>query len=301
LDATAAIVAGGAPAWPDSFVATARRLLQTQAERGAAFVAEALTLPGEATLAEWLDPVDPDALHAARNGLRRHLAERLEGEFADLYARLASHEAYVPSSEQAGRRALRNLCLSYLLELDTPASRQLALRQFRNADNMTDQFAALSALANVNAADCAERDAALAKFYERWRDEALVVDKWLAVQATSRRPETLATVKALTAHPAFDPGNPNKIYALIRAFGANQVRFHAADGSGYAFMAEQILALHERNPQVASRLARCFDRWRKFDGGRKEHARAALERIRDHAGLSRDVLEVIGRTLSDAT
>ncbi len=300
LDATATIAAGHAPAWPESFTDCARRLLQTQQQRGAAFVAEALTLPGEATLAELLDPVDPDALHAARNGLRRHLAERLESEFSSLYADLAINEAYAPSSEQAGRRALRNLCLSYLLELDTPAIRQLALRQFRTADNMTDQFAALSALANVNAADCTEREAALAEFHARWQDEALVVDKWLAAQSTSRRPDTLATVKALTAHPAFDLGNPNKIYALIRAFGANLVRFNAADGSGYAFMAERILALHERNPQVASRLARCFDRWRKFDAGRQMHARVALERIRDHAGLSRDVREVVDRALSNA-
>lgn len=300
LDATATIAAGHAPTWPESFTDCARRLLQTQQQRGAAFVAEALTLPGEATLAELLDPVDPDALHAARNGLRRHLAERLESEFSSLYADLAINEAYAPSSEQAGRRALRNLCLSYLLELDTPAIRQLALRQFRTADNMTDQFAALSALANVNAADCTEREAALAEFHARWQDEALVVDKWLAAQSTSRRPDTLATAKALTAHPAFDLGNPNKIYALIRAFGANLVRFNAADGSGYAFMAEWILALHERNPQVASRLARCFDRWRKFDAGRQMHARVALERIRDHAGLSRDVREVVDRALSNA-
>lgn len=300
LDATATIAAGHAPAWPESFTDCARRLLQTQQQRGAAFVAEALTLPGETTLAELLDPVDPDALHAARNGLRRHLAERLESEFSSLYADLAINEAYAPSSEQAGRRALRNLCLSYLLELDTPAIRQLALRQFRTADNMTDQFAALSALANVNAADCTEREAALAEFHARWQDEALVVDKWLAAQSTSRRPDTLATVKALTAHPAFDLGNPNKIYALIRAFGANLVRFNAADGSGYAFMAEWILALHERNPQVASRLARCFDRWRKFDAGRQMHARVALERIRDHAGLSRDVREVVDHALSNA-
>ncbi|HEX6734965.1 MAG TPA: aminopeptidase N, partial [Azonexus sp.] len=299
LEATAAIAAGRQPTWPDSFVAATRRLLQTHTERGAAFVAEVLTLPGETTLAELLDPVDPDALHAARNGLRRHLAEQLEGEFAGLYAGLAISEAYTPSSEQAGRRALRNLCLSYLLELDTPAVRQRALQQFRAADNMTDQFAALAALANVNAAACAERDMALAEFYRRWQDEALVVDKWLMAQSTSRRPDTLATVKALTAHPAFDAGNPNKIYALIRAFGANLVRFNAADGSGYAFIAEQILALHDRNPQVASRLARCFDRWRKFDAGRQAHARAALEHIRDHAGLSRDVLEVVTRALAE--
>ena len=120
------------------------------------------------------------------------------------------------------------------------------------------------------------------------------------MQSTSRRPDTLATVKALTAHPAFDIGNPNKIYALIRAFGANLARFNAADGSGYAFIADRILKLHDRNPQVASRLARCFDRWKKFDAGRQAHARQALERVRDHAGLSRDVLEVVTRALGQA-
>jgi aminopeptidase N len=243
--------------------------------------------------------VNPDALHAARNALRRHLAEQLEGEFSGLYAALTVKEAYAPTPEQAGRRALRNVCLGYLLELDGDAARQLAAAQFRQADNMTDQFAALAALANVTADPCPQREQALADFYAQWQHEALVVDKWLQVQSTSRRADTLATVKALTAHPAFDPGNPNKIYALIRAFGANLVRFHAADGSGYAFMADQVIALNERNPQVASRLARSFDRWKKFDAGRQTHARAALERIRDHAGLSRDVLEIVGRALGD--
>ena len=297
LDAAAQIAAGQQATWPASFVEAARRLLQTQARRGAAFVAEALTLPGEGTLAEQMGVVDPDALHAARNGLRRHLAETLEGELSGLYAALAVHEPYAPSSEQAGRRALRNVCLGYLLELDTDAVRQLALRQFQAADNMTDQFAALAALANVNADRCPQREQALAEFYTRWKDEALVVDKWLAVQSTSRRPDTLATVKALTTHPAFDIGNPNKVYALLRSFGANLVRFHTAEG--YAFLADRILDLHDRNPQVASRLARCFDRWKKFDGERQRHARAALERVRDHQDLSRDVLEVVTRALGD--
>ena len=299
LDATAAIAAGRTPAWPAAFVAAARRLLQTHGERGAAFVAEALTLPGESTLAEALAVVDPDILHAARNALRRHLAEELEGEFSGLYAALTATDPYAPTSGQAGRRALRNTCLSYLLELDTDAARQLAYAQFKQADNMTDQFAALATLANVNAAVCPQREQALAEFHERWQDEALVVDKWLAVQSTSRRPDTLATVNALTEHPAFDAGNPNKIYALIRGFGANLVRFNAADGSGYAFIAGRILMLHDKNPQVASRLARCFDRWKKFDAGRQAHARAALEHIRDHDGLARDVLEVVSRALGD--
>jgi aminopeptidase N len=239
--------------------------------------------------------VDPDALHAARNSLRLHLAGQLEAELGATYAALAPRGPYRPSSADAGRRALRNVCLGYLLELDTPAVRQLAMRQYRTADNMTDQFGVLAALAQT---DCPEREPALADFHRRWQHEALVVDKWLAVQAGSRLPGTLDTVKRLTAHPAFDIANPNKIHALLRTFGANLVRFNTADG--YAFLAARITGIDARNPQVAARLARCFDRWKRFDAGRQAHARAALESIRDHAGLSRDVGEIVARALGGA-
>jgi aminopeptidase N len=292
LAATAGIAAGRAPAWPESFAAALDRLLADAADP--ALAAEALSLPSESTLAESLEEVDPDALHAARNGLRRFLAERLESRLRTTYAALAPTGPYSPDTEAAGRRALRNLCLGYLAELDTPETRQLAYRQFETADNMTDQFAALATLAQC---DCPERQQALDAFHAQWRDEALVVDKWLAVQAGSRLPGTLAAVQALTAHPAFDLKNPNKVYALLRTFIANHVRFHAADGSGYRFAAAQILALDAMNPQVASRLARGFDRWRRFDAARQTHARAALESIRDHAGLSRDVQEIVTRSL----
>jgi aminopeptidase N len=292
LDATPAIAAGQTPVWPAGFIAAARRLLNTHAERGAAFVAEALTLPGEGTLAEALDVVDPDALHAARDGLRRHLAEQLADEFQALYAELSPTQSYTPSSAEAGRRALRNLCLGYLLELGTPPVREVALSQFRDADNMTDQFGALAALAQTA---CDQRETALAEFYQRWQHEALVVDKWLAAQSGSGLPDTLQTVKRLTAHPAFDAGNPNKVYALIRNFGNNLARFHTPDG--YAFMADQVLAIDARNPQVASRLARSFDRWKKFDAERQHHARLALTRISEHPGLSRNVSEVVQRAL----
>jgi len=147
-------------------------------------------------------------------------------------------------------------------------------------------------------ADCREREPALQVFYEKWRDEPLVVDKWLSVQATSRLPGTLARVRQLLAHPAFDLKVPNKVYALVRAFAANHVRFHAADGAGYAFLAERVLELDRVNPQVAARMARGFDRWRKFDAARQARARGQLERIRDAAGLSRDVAEIVGKALA---
>jgi aminopeptidase N len=295
LDATAAIAAGQTPVWPRGFVEAARRLLTRYGERGAAFVAEALTLPAEATLAEALPEVNPDALHAARIALRYHLAQHLHDEFTATYAALAPNGPYQPTANDAARRALRNLCLDYLLELNTTEVRQLAWLQFQNADNMTDQFAALSALAQIN---CAECENALAEFYERWQHEALVVDKWLAVQAGSRLPDTLLAVRHLCGHPAFDPTNPNKVFALLRTFGANLVRFHAANGEGYGFLAEQIKMLDSRNPQVASRLTRCFDRWKKFDPERQRHSRTALESLRDHPGLSRNVAEIVTRALA---
>jgi aminopeptidase N len=180
------------------------------------------------------------------------------------------------------------------MELDEPATRALCTKQLETADNMTDAFAALARLANCN---CPERAPALDAFYGRWKDEPLVVDKWLAVQAGSRLPSALADARRLMEHPAFSLRNPNKVYALIGAFLGNQVRFHAPDGSGYDFLADQVIALDSINPQVASRMARGLDRWRKFDAGRQAHARAALERIRAKCA-SKGVLEIASRALA---
>ncbi|WP_291994120.1 aminopeptidase N [Candidatus Accumulibacter sp. ACC003] len=279
--------------WPQGIIDAVARLLE-HADDDPAFAAEALTLPGEATLAEHMTRVYPDALHAARNGLRRFLAEQLRAPLLHTYQSLAASGPYQPTPADAGRRALRNVCLGYLGELDSDETRRLAMAQFAASDNMTDQFAALATLAQD---DCPERVRALASFYERWHDEALVVDKWLSVQAASRLPDTLAVVKGLLEHPAFDLRNPNKVYALLNTFGNNHVRFHAADGSGYHFLAEQIARLDRLNPQVAARLTRRFDRWRKFDEARQQHARLALEKLRSLDGLSSDVREIVGRAL----
>ena len=238
--------------------------------------------------------VDPDALHAARNGLRRRIAEALRAPLLSAYRANETKGPYSPDAASAGRRALRNLCLGFLMELADDEARALCLAQYERANNMTESFAALGLLANC---DCPERKPALERFYEKWRDESLVVDKWLSVQATSRLPGTLARVHELLAHPAFDIRVPNKVYALIRAFAANHVRFHAADGAGYAFLADQVLALDKLNPQVAARMARAFDRWKRFDPARQALAGAQLARIRDAEGLSRDVAEIVSKAL----
>ncbi|MCC6383461.1 MAG: aminopeptidase N C-terminal domain-containing protein, partial [Dehalococcoidia bacterium] len=188
------------------------------------------------------------------------------------------------------------LALGFLMELDDPAWQARCFEQFEAADNMTDAMAALVALAN---ADCPARRIALERFERRWRDEELVLDKWFAVQAASRLPGTLGEVRALLAHPAFDLRNPNRVRALIGGFcHGNHLHFHAADGSGYAFAADQVLALDPINAQIAARLARAFDRWRKFDDGRQAHARAALMRIQATDTLSKDTFEVASRALA---
>ena len=289
------LLLGGMSEAPPSFIEAFGRVL-ADGPQDPAFAAEALNLPTETTLAEQMEVVDPDALHASRNGLRRQLAAALRKELISTYRAMTVRGPYSPDAASSGKRALRNLCLGLLMELNDAEVRALCVSQFETADNMTDAMAALTFLANT---DCAERVPALDSVYDKWKDEPLVVDKWLAVQATSRLPGTLAEVQRLTAHPAFDIKNPNKIYALIRAFvAANHVRFHAADGGGYEFAAEQIVRIDKLIPQVAARVARAFDRWRKFDAGRQAHAKAALEKIRDSEGLSRDVGEIVGKALA---
>ncbi len=306
----AGISAGGAGTdWiPESFVAACGRVLNDGLVGDPALAAEALNLPAEAVLAEAVvargQAIDPDAIHAARVGLRRHLAARLREKFESVWAALAPSEAYAPDGAQVGRRALRNACLAYLGESDAAylkssvvprLTAQLAAGKNKASGNMTDEIAALATLANL---DLPESKAALADFYARWQNEALVVDKWLSVQATSRLPNGAARVRTLMQHPAFDLKNPNRVYALVRGFcAANPRHFHAADGSGYALAADVISELQAMNPQVASRVARSFDRWRQFDPARQAHARAALERIAAVEDLAKDVAEVVENAL----
>jgi aminopeptidase N len=290
-----AVRSGGEVDVPERVIDAFRRIL-ADAAADPAFAAEALALPAENVLAEQMQVVEPDALHAARNRVRETLARTLRPEWLATYEAYEVAGPYSPDAKSAGRRALRNMCLGYLAELREPSLYGLCLRHFNEADNMTDTMAALSTLANH---DCPERAQALTAFYERWKDEALIVDKWLSVQATSRLPDTIDHVRQLLSHPAFDLHNPNKVYSLIRGFtGANHVRYHARDGRGYEFAADQIIALDRINPQVAARIARCFDRWTRFDSARQAKARAQLQRICAVAGLSRDVEEVVTRALA---
>ncbi|HEX7954217.1 MAG TPA: aminopeptidase N, partial [Burkholderiales bacterium] len=244
LRGIAELRAGRAPRFPDSFFKAFGRIL-ADASADPAFAAEALGLPSEGYIAEQMEEIDPDAIHAVRRSLRKGIALALRGELLATYATSTAPKPYSPDARSAGLRALRNLCLGYLMELDDAEILALCTRQFEGADNMTDSMAALAALAN---AEGGAREAALRKFYEKWKDEPLVLDKWFAVQATSRLPDTLASVKRLMQHPAFTLTNPNRVRSVVSSFcHANQVRFHAADGSGYAFAADQVLAIDALN------------------------------------------------------
>ena len=195
-----------------------------------------------------------------------------------------------------GQRRLKNVCLSYHLASDSPnqSDVELALQQYDDGQNMTDTIAVLAAFCNC---DIPERLDLLGHFYEKWKEDVLVMDKWLILQATSSLPGTLASVQKLMNHPAFSITNPNKIRSLIGAFGSNHVRFHGGNGEGYQFLADQILELDSRNPQIASRLTTPFSPWKRYDEARQELMKTQLQRIADKKGLSGDVFEMVRRSL----
>jgi len=278
--------------------AFARSFSRTLAEQrlDRALIAEALTLPGEAYLADRMQTIDVDALHGARQTMRRGLAKALEEDFRQVYRANLSNEAYRYDAESAGRRSLKNLCLSYLMELDDAQLRAWCMSQFQQSDNMTDVLAALACFTH---SDCQERELAIDEFYNSWKDDTLVLDKWFSLQALSRLPGTLASVEKLMEHPAFDLKNPNKVRSLIGAFcHGNQVRFHDAAGAGYRFLADRVIEIDAINPQVAARLMGGYSRWRKFDNRRQQLMKSELERILGTARLSKDVYEIASKTLA---
>ncbi len=258
------------------------------------FTAEAILLPTEAVIGDHADVVEVDAIHRRRQGARTAIARTLGEPLWQAYRGNGSNR-YELTPEAKGRRALKNVALGYLMVAGDGAAADAAWAQLVDADNMTDRIAALSAL--VNAAPD-RRDAALAWFYDRHRDNPLVIDKWFGVQAMSIQPDTFARVLALRQHPDFNPNNPNRLRALIGAFGVNQVRFHAANGEPYRFLADEIISVGRTNPGAAARLTVPLTRWRRFDTGRAATMRAELERIAAVPGLSRDVFEMVSKSLA---
>jgi aminopeptidase N len=258
-----------------------------------------LTLPSETYLAEQMPVVDVDAIHAAREFVIQTLAEQLQSQFQHLYREHHKDESGHFDAGAIGRRRIKNTCLSYLGKLENKDIQQLAQQQFNSAKNMTDQMTALAVI--VNNPHPAKQHC-LDSFYRQWRDEALVIDKWFALQAANSMPDTFATVQALMQHPAFDLKNPNRVRSLIGAFSqANPLHFHAANGQGYRFLADQIIALNILNPQIASRMVGALTSWRRYDEGRQALIKAQLERIINTEAISKDVYEVASKSLANPT
>jgi len=255
----------------------------------------ALTLPGEKVLGQEMEVVAPDALFAARQYVRHALAEAHGDALRAAYRKAAERRPYSNDKDSIDRRRLKNCTLAYLTALGGDEDIERAAAQFREADNMTDAQAALTVLADTDSPASRE---ALASFYDRWRRDPLVLDKWFAIQAGSRREDAVEQVVALSSHADFSLRNPNRVRALVGTFCAgNQVRFHRADGAGYRFLADMVKRLDPLNPQVAARMASLFNPWRRFDPGRQALMRAELEGIREQSGLSKDVFEIVTRAL----
>ncbi len=268
-------------------------------ETDPAFLASALILPSETWISQQLNIIEPEAVHVTRQAFRVQLSWQHRDVLYENYYTLGTEEPYRYSAEEAARRALRNCHLSYLLapEAEEPVSEELlniGVEQYRQSDNMTDALAALRA---VIKADRAAGDELLADFYSRWQNNPLVVDKWLTLQATCTLPGTLERVQDLMRHPAFSMKNPNKVRSLIGAFCSNQHQFHAKDGKGYSFLVDCITELDPVNPQVAARMVSPLTRWKQYDEHRRQLMKAALERIADLPGLSRDTGEIVEKSL----
>jgi aminopeptidase N len=292
LQTLLAAVSGGA-ADHGAVVEAVRATLDDEA-LDPAFVADAVLLPSEAFIGDHMPVVDPEALREARDSLRRRLGAELEGQWRAAYAAMrANRFEYSPSAK--GARRLRNAALGYLLASDAADAPALALRQYQEADNMTDRQGALAALASSQAP---ERRGALDDFYTRYRADALVLDKWFTVQALSARQDTLDEVEALARHPDFTLANPNRLRALVSAFASNQRAFHDPSGRGYRFLADTVLAADKLNPQTAARLVPPLGRWRRFDAARQALMRDELSRIVSTPGLSKDVLEQASKSLA---
>ncbi|QDC38494.1 aminopeptidase N [Sphingobium fuliginis] len=258
-----------------------------------AFVAEAIRLPSEAYLGDQMAVVDPDAIHAARDALQRRIGAELEPLWRDIHARTRAN-AFALSSAAKGARKLRNTALLYLAASGAVDGPAVAFGQFSEADNMTERQAALATLANGTSA---EREAALDIFYNRYRDDALTLDKWFQTQAFAFHPDTVDLVEELGRHKDFTLTNPNRVRALYGAFAGNQWAFHHPSGKGYRLVADCIIALDRLNPQTAARLVPPLGRWKRFDEPRAALMRAELQRILLEPGLSKDVTEQVSKSL----
>lgn len=259
------------------------------------YLACLLSLPSENYLAEQMAVVDVEAIHQAREFLKLSLAKQLAPQFKVLYQANHQNEAGELTASAISKRKIKNICLDYLSQLESTDSYQLADQQFATAKTMTDQIAALANI--VNSQNPAKTNA-LEHFYQQWQAEALVIDKWFSIQASNSAADTFTVVQSLLQHSAFDLKNPNRVRALVGAFSqANPIHFHASNGQGYQFLADQVIILNSLNPQVASRMVGALTQWRKFDKQRQALMQTQLKRIINAENISKDVYEIASKSL----
>jgi aminopeptidase N len=279
----------------DPIIITAFKQVLSQSWNDLSYCSLLLGLPSESYLAEQMQVVDVGAIHKAREFVVRTLAEQLQTELETLYLSNHRDESGQFDAGAIGRRRIKNVCLSFLSRLDDEKIQQWSEQQFSTANNMTDQIAALANI--VNYPHPAKQEC-LANFYQKWQSEALVIDKWFAIQSASPMPDTFATVISLTRHPAFDLATPNRVRAVIGSFTqANPLHFHTITGQGYEFLANHVIALDILNPQVASRMLGPLTSWRRFDPTRQKLMKTQLERVMNCSAISRDVYEVASKSL----
>jgi aminopeptidase N len=261
-----------------------------------AFAALTAMLPSEADLArEIAKNVDPDAIFAAREFWRSSLGRAHASALTQIHDQLFDPRPFSPDARSAGRRALRNLALVMVTAGREPGGAERAQRQFAEANNMTERFAALSALSLIPGL---AREQTLEAFWRAHASDALVLDKWFALQAQIPERDTLDRVRALMAHQSFSLGNPNRVRALIGGFTANQTQFNRADGAGYELLADVVLTLDPNNPQIAARLLSALRSWRSLEPTRLAQAETTLRRIASQTGLSADLSDIVTRSLS---
>lgn len=296
----AALVHDPAPKVDERLIEAYRAVLIDES-LDAAMVAQMLTLPGEAFLAELSAVIDVESIHHARNRVERKIAHALRQEFLQAYQRLQSQAEFSIDAAEIARRSLKNTALHYLMIGGKDDAIALCQQQFDSAGNMTDELAAFSEIVNSSKASIATlKGNCIQAFYDKWQHESLVVNSWLAVQASSPIPDALTRVKGLIEHPAFDMNNPNKVRAVIATFTArNPINFHRLQGDGYEFLADKVIYLNKTNPQIASRLITPLTRWGRYDDTRKALMKKQLERIRGQENLSKDVFEVVTKSLAN--
>lgn len=280
---------------PSEYINVIKALLANKSDKE--LLAITISLPSEQSIYEELDEINPENIYKAKEFIRKTVGEKLKDDFIKIFNDLDTEKPYKFNQKDSADRVLKSVCLSYIFEADQKLAVEIAKKHIDKADNLTDRLIFLSKLLNADDDNIYQESAD--QFYKKWSHEDIIVNKWLALQAMSKRADTTARVKELMEHKAFDITTPNKSYSLIGPFIANTQHFHAIDGSGYDFVKDVIIELDKTNPYVGARFAKSFSNWRKFEPKRREMMKQVLMEIKAHPDLSKATAEIIDASLKE--